>query len=165
METKRFFQFAILINVLVSYFPILWKLILWNNGHCKYIYSYCAGIDFRRQNLTSTDVRFRRLNLIPALYGLSIANRWTLWKNMFRLCFCIFFSGNSSKIIREKIYIYIYLLITQTMDIFKRTVHWPLKYTCIIGLDPTFYQYINIIIIIIIIFIEGIYIAPYLNWF
>ena len=26
--------------------------------HYKYVYSYSAGIDFTRQNLTSTDVRF-----------------------------------------------------------------------------------------------------------
>ena len=32
--------------------------------------SYSAGIDFSRQNLTSTDVRFCRLKSIPALYGL-----------------------------------------------------------------------------------------------
>ena len=31
------------------------------------INSYSAGIDFRRQNLTSVDVRFRRLKSIPAL--------------------------------------------------------------------------------------------------
>ena len=33
--------------------------------------SFSAGIDFRRQNLTSTDVRFWRLKSIPALKGLS----------------------------------------------------------------------------------------------
>ena len=27
---------------------------LWDYGHYKYFYSYSAGIDFRRQNLTST---------------------------------------------------------------------------------------------------------------
>ena len=37
-------------------------------GHYKY--SYSAGIDFRRHNLTSTDVRFWRLKSIPALWGL-----------------------------------------------------------------------------------------------
>ena len=35
---------------------------------------YSAGIDFSRQNLTSTDVRFWRLKSIPALEGLG--NRW-----------------------------------------------------------------------------------------
>ena len=32
---------------------------------------YSAGIDFRRQNLTSTDVRFWGLNSIPALWKLN----------------------------------------------------------------------------------------------
>ena len=32
---------------------------------------YSAGIDFTRQNLTSTDVRFRRLKSIPALLELN----------------------------------------------------------------------------------------------
>ena len=31
---------------------------LWVYGHNKYVYSYSAGIDFSRQNLTFTDVRF-----------------------------------------------------------------------------------------------------------
>ena len=29
---------------------------LWVYGHYKYVYSYSAGIDFSRQNLTSTDM-------------------------------------------------------------------------------------------------------------
>ena len=33
-------------------------------------YSFSAGIDFRSQNLTSVDVRFLRLQMIPALKGL-----------------------------------------------------------------------------------------------
>ena len=41
---------------------------LWVYGHDKYFYSYSAGIDFSRQNLTSTDVRFWLLKSIPALY-------------------------------------------------------------------------------------------------
>ena len=28
---------------------------LWVYGHYKYVHSYSAGIDFSRQNLTSTD--------------------------------------------------------------------------------------------------------------
>ena len=43
---------------------------LWVYGHYKYARSYSAGIDFRRQNLTSTDVRFWRLKSIAALQGL-----------------------------------------------------------------------------------------------
>ena len=42
---------------------------LWVCGHYKYFYSYNAGIDFSRQNLTSTDVRFWRLKSISALYS------------------------------------------------------------------------------------------------
>ena len=37
----------------------------------NYVDSYSAGIDFSRQNLTSTDIRFRRLKSIPTLQGLS----------------------------------------------------------------------------------------------
>ena len=43
----------------------------------KYFYSYSAGIDFRRQNLTSTDVRFWRLKSIPALNGLAHHVQWS----------------------------------------------------------------------------------------
>ena len=44
----------------------------------KYFYQdYSAGIDFSRQNLTSTDVILWRLKSIPALYGLKI------WWNKF----------------------------------------------------------------------------------
>ena len=43
----------------------------------KYFHTYSAGIDFRRQNLTSTDVRFWRLKSIPALWGLITVV--TLW--------------------------------------------------------------------------------------
>ena len=43
---------------------------LWVYGHYEYFYFYSAGIDFSRQNLTSTDVRFWRLKSIPALKGL-----------------------------------------------------------------------------------------------
>ena len=45
-------------------------------GYYKYVYSYSVGIDFRRQNLTSTDVRFWRLKSIPALQGLSPQNSY-----------------------------------------------------------------------------------------
>ena len=31
---------------------------LWVYGHYKYFLSYSGGIDFRRQHLTSTDVKF-----------------------------------------------------------------------------------------------------------
>ena len=64
---KGFFQFLIIINVLVSSFHFIWIPILWVYGLYKYFYSYGMGIDFRRQNLTSTDVRFWHLKSIPAL--------------------------------------------------------------------------------------------------
>ena len=49
---------------------------LWVYGHYKYhlCYSFSAGIDFKRQNLTSTDVRFGRLKLIPAMKRLNLYN-------------------------------------------------------------------------------------------
>ena len=56
METQWFFQFEIIINVLViSFFCFIWIPMLWVYGHYKYVYSFSAGIDSRRQNLTSTD--------------------------------------------------------------------------------------------------------------
>ena len=56
-EPKGFIQFEIIINVLVSSFWFIWIPMLWVCDHYKYCYSYSAGIDFSRQNLTSTDVR------------------------------------------------------------------------------------------------------------
>ena len=50
METKGFFQFEIIINVLVNSFQFIWKPMLWIYDHYKYFYSYSAGIDFRRQD-------------------------------------------------------------------------------------------------------------------
>ena len=51
---KVFFQFEIIINVLVSSYWFIWIPMVWVYGHYKYLYSYSAGIDFSRQNLTST---------------------------------------------------------------------------------------------------------------
>ena len=65
--TKGFFQFEIVINVLASSFRFTWIPMLFVYGHYKCFYSYSAGIDFRRQNLTST---IWRLTSIPALEGL-----------------------------------------------------------------------------------------------
>ena len=59
---ERFFS-----NVLVSSFRFIWIPMLWINDHYKFVYFYSAGVDFSRQNLTSTDVRFWRLKSIPAL--------------------------------------------------------------------------------------------------
>ena len=57
METKGFFQFEIIINDLVSFFHFIWIPMLWVYDQVKYFYNYSAGIDFRRQNVTSTDVK------------------------------------------------------------------------------------------------------------
>ena len=59
METKGFFQFEIIINVFVSSFRSIWIHILWVYGHYKYVYSYSAGIDFRRRNLNLTCTQSR----------------------------------------------------------------------------------------------------------
>ena len=55
---KGFCQFEIIINVLVisSRFISIPMLLVYD--HFIYFYSYNAWIDFRRQNLTSVDVRF-----------------------------------------------------------------------------------------------------------
>ena len=53
-ETKGFFQFEIIIKCLAgSSFRFIWIPMLRVYGHSKYVYSYSAGSDFRRQNLTS----------------------------------------------------------------------------------------------------------------
>ena len=49
---------------------------LWVYDQYKYFYPYSAGIDYRRHNLTSTDVRLWRLRYIPAQYGL--CKKWNL---------------------------------------------------------------------------------------
>ena len=43
------------------------EYLLWGYGHHKYFESYSAGIDFSRQNLTSTDVRFWRIRSVSGL--------------------------------------------------------------------------------------------------
>ena len=65
-EDQRVFSIEIIINVLVS---SLWLICIcsWPMAIRNIFASYIAGIDFRRQNLTSTDVRFWRLKSIPAL--------------------------------------------------------------------------------------------------
>ena len=59
---KGFIQFEIIINVSVVSFWFIWIPMLWVYGHYKYIYSFSAGIVFIRQNLTSADVRFWRID-------------------------------------------------------------------------------------------------------
>ena len=55
---KGFFQFEISLNVSVRSFCFISMPMLWVYGHYKYFYAYSAEIDFRRQNVTPTDVRF-----------------------------------------------------------------------------------------------------------
>ena len=50
---KSFIHFEIIINVLVSSFRFIWIPMLWVCGHYESFHSYSAGIDFRRQILTS----------------------------------------------------------------------------------------------------------------
>ena len=77
METKGVFQFETTRNVLVSSFCFIWIPMLWVWGYYKYFYSYSAGIDFSRQNLTSTDVRFWRLKSIPAnIFWINHGDQW-----------------------------------------------------------------------------------------
>ena len=65
LEQKGFFQFEIIINVLVSSFCFIWIPQLCVYGH--YNFSIISLWD-RHQNLTSTDVRFWCLKSIPALW-------------------------------------------------------------------------------------------------
>ena len=73
METKVFFQFEIIINVLVRSFFFIWIPMLWFYSRYKYFIFFSVGSDYRRQDLTSTDVRFWRLNTLPALWGFRVA--------------------------------------------------------------------------------------------
>ena len=59
METKGIFQFESIKKI--SFWFILIPM-LYVYGHHKYVYSYSAGIDFGRQNLTSkVDPRAERV--------------------------------------------------------------------------------------------------------
>ena len=66
METKGFFYFEIIINVLYSSFRFIRIPMLWSAAIIKMNNYFSVGIVFRRQNLTSIDVRFWRLKSIPA---------------------------------------------------------------------------------------------------
>ena len=52
-------------NVLVSSFYFIWIPMLWILRSSYIFYSFSAGSDFKRPNLTSTDVRFWRLKSVP----------------------------------------------------------------------------------------------------
>ena len=70
-KPKGFFQFEIILDVLVTSFRFIWIIRLWVYGHFKYFPCFSAVTFFRRQNLTSIDVRFWRLKTVPALKGLN----------------------------------------------------------------------------------------------
>ena len=64
METKGFFRFEIIINVLISSSRFIWIPMLWVYDHYKYVYSYSAGIICRCHILTSkVDPRALRVKL------------------------------------------------------------------------------------------------------
>ena len=68
IATKEIFQFEIIIIVLFS-FSYSFEYLCYGSTAIRFFFpcSYSAGIDFSRQNLTSTDVRFWRLKSIAAL--------------------------------------------------------------------------------------------------
>ena len=73
METKGFFQFEIIINVLVSYFLIHLNIYVYGSNVTTIIYIFtltARGSTFKLVVSiwnASTDVRFCRLKSIPAL--------------------------------------------------------------------------------------------------
>ena len=75
IETKGFFSFWNHHKCLSQSFWFIWIPMLWVYSHYKYAYSYSAGSDFSRQNLTSTDVRFWRLESVPAL-SVTLSRFW-----------------------------------------------------------------------------------------
>ena len=81
-EDQMFFKFEIIINVLVNSFCFVWIPMLCVYRHYNLCYSFSAGTVFRRQNLTSADVRFWRLKTVLALKGLNLTNttHW-LWRD------------------------------------------------------------------------------------
>ena len=99
-RAKGFIQFEINKNVFLSSFRFIWIPMLWVYNHCKYFYSYSAGIDFRRQNLTS-----KRQNLTSKVYPCAvrvnlyhvfsfkrykyICKIWLAWFNFFQKCMMI----------------------------------------------------------------------------
>ena len=75
---KGYFQFEININVLVTSLRFIWYYVM-GLRPVEIFNSYSAVIDFSRQNLTFTDVRFWRLKTIPALYRLNHYSRYNLF--------------------------------------------------------------------------------------
>ena len=65
MEIKGVFKFEIMINVLVL--SVSFEYLCYGPTAIIKMSTLSARVEFRRQNLTSTDVRFRRLHSITAL--------------------------------------------------------------------------------------------------
>ena len=69
MDTKGFLHFEITINDLVSSFSFIWILMLWVYDHYNVFTSFTAGIDFRRQILTSkVNLRAERVKMIGPIH-------------------------------------------------------------------------------------------------
>ena len=66
-----FFQIEIIKNVFVRSFCFIWIPMVRVYGHYEYFNYFSAGTVFIRQNLTSVDVRFWRINTAPSLKGSS----------------------------------------------------------------------------------------------
>ena len=75
-----------MINVLVSSFDFIWLPMLWVYSHCKLVNSFTAVTVFRRQNLTSIDVRFWRIKSVPVLKVLRHAGKQPASKTRNILC-------------------------------------------------------------------------------
>ena len=86
---RGFLQFEIIINVLFSSFWFIWIPMLWVYGHYKYFNSFSAGIVFIRQNLTSVDVIFWRIKMVPALKGFMSLQQLNMKS---QTCFVIIFT-------------------------------------------------------------------------
>ena len=64
MKTKGFFQFEIIINVLVCSFRFIWIHMSSDYGHYNFGIFFSVSTVIRRQNLTSINVRFWRLKTV-----------------------------------------------------------------------------------------------------
>ena len=89
-DQRVFYLFETIIKVFVRSFWLIWIPMLWVYSLYKYVYSYSAGIDISRQNLTSTDVRFLRLKSIPENAFLTLIANTTFKRHMW----CEFYIGH-----------------------------------------------------------------------
>ena len=124
---KGYFQFEIIINVLVGSLPFIWMPIWYGSTTISNISIlsvrrgiWCAGIVFIRQNLTSTDVRFWRMKTVPALNELTSSEMYVLlFVKIFFFTGCIHISRNAiyygNDICKFHIYVYNYNIIIATI--------------------------------------------------